>query len=98
MFIKSNNFHFSSICLAYLMVGLLEVLVTVGGEDDKVVSRSVDCFDPKGKIWLKLESLPLAVSKHGLVVSGKFLHILGLSKVETNFSPELAIAHDNGQN
>jgi hypothetical protein len=47
------------------------VIVTVGGEDDKVVLRSVESFDPLTSQWKSLACLPFAVSKHGLVVSGE---------------------------
>ncbi|KAG1650863.1 Kelch-like protein 2 [Nymphon striatum] len=50
--------------------GTIEVLVAVGGEDDKVVLRSVECFDPRASSWKNLACLPFAISKHGLVVSG----------------------------
>ncbi|XP_035261598.1 kelch-like protein 20 isoform X2 [Anguilla anguilla] len=46
-----------------------DVIVTVGGEDDKVVLRSVESFDPVTSQWKSLACLPFAVSKHGLVVS-----------------------------
>uniref|UniRef100_A0A3B4GSV7 Kelch-like protein 20 n=1 Tax=Pundamilia nyererei TaxID=303518 RepID=A0A3B4GSV7_9CICH len=49
--------------------GTAEVIVTVGGEDDKVVLRSVESFDPVTSQWKNLACLPFAVSKHGLVVS-----------------------------
>uniref|UniRef100_G3PCE5 BTB domain-containing protein n=1 Tax=Gasterosteus aculeatus aculeatus TaxID=481459 RepID=G3PCE5_GASAC len=49
--------------------GTAEVIVTVGGEDDKVVLRSVESFDPVTHQWKNLACLPFAVSKHGLVVS-----------------------------
>ena len=45
--------------------------MSVGGEDDKVVLRSVEFWDPSTKIWKTLACLPFAVSKHGLVVSGQ---------------------------
>lgn len=48
-----------------------EVIVTVGGEDDKVVLRSVESFNPVTNQWKNLACLPFAVSKHGLVVSGE---------------------------
>lgn len=51
--------------------GTAEVIVTVGGEDDKVVLRSVESFDPVTSQWKNLACLPFAVSKHGLVVSGE---------------------------
>nr|XP_033771756.1 kelch-like protein diablo isoform X3 [Geotrypetes seraphini] len=50
--------------------GTSEVIVTVGGEDDKVVLRSVECFDPLANRWRSLSCLSFAVSKHGLVASG----------------------------
>jgi len=50
---------------------MVEVIVTVGGEDDKVVLRSVESYDPLTHEWKNLAFLPFAVSKHGLVVSGK---------------------------
>lgn len=53
------------------MAGTAEVIVTVGGEDDKVVLRSVESFDPMTSQWKSLACLPFAVSKHGLVVSGE---------------------------
>ncbi|CAK6964753.1 kelch-like protein 20 [Scomber scombrus] len=52
--------------------GTAEVIVTVGGEDDKVVLRSVESFDPVTNKWKNLACLPFAVSKHGLVVSGEY--------------------------
>lgn len=55
-----------------------EVIVTVGGEDDKVVLRSVESFDPVTNQWKNLACLPFAVSKHGLVVSGERLALPGL--------------------
>lgn len=54
-----------------MVTGTAEVIVTVGGEDDKVVLRSVESFDPVTNQWKNLACLPFAVSKHGLVVSGK---------------------------
>ncbi|XP_051905488.1 kelch-like protein diablo isoform X2 [Hippocampus zosterae] len=50
--------------------GTSEVIITVGGEDDKVVLRSVESFDPVTNKWRDHACLPFAVSKHGLVVSG----------------------------
>ena len=50
---------------------ILQVIVSVGGEDDKVVLRSVEYWDPSTRIWKTLNCLPFAVSKHGLVVSGQ---------------------------
>ncbi|KAL7641772.1 UNVERIFIED_CONTAM: hypothetical protein RMT77_007646 [Armadillidium vulgare] len=46
------------------------VIVAVGGEDNKLVLRSVECYDPVSHSWRSLSCLPFAVSKHGLVVSG----------------------------
>ncbi|XP_046873272.1 kelch-like protein diablo isoform X3 [Hypomesus transpacificus] len=57
--------------------GTAEVIVTVGGEDDKVVLRSVESFDPLTGQWKSLACLPFAVSKHGLVVSGSTLYLAG---------------------
>ncbi|XP_041831328.1 kelch-like protein 20 isoform X1 [Melanotaenia boesemani] len=57
--------------------GTAEVIVTVGGEDDKVVLRSVESFDPVTNQWKNLAYLPFAVSKHGLVVSGSTLYLAG---------------------
>lgn len=51
--------------------GTTEVIVTVGGEDDKVVLRSVEYLEPRTNEWKNLACLPFAVSKHGLVVSGE---------------------------
>ena len=48
----------------------IEVIIAVGGEDDKVVLRSVESFDPTTHHWRTLACLPFAVSKHGLVVTG----------------------------
>ena len=48
------------------------MVVAVGGEDDKVVLRSVEGFDPQNFSWKTLACLPFAVSKHGLVVTGKY--------------------------
>ena len=47
------------------------MIIAVGGEDDKVVLRSVESFDPQSHQWKTLACLPFAVSKHGLVVNGK---------------------------
>lgn len=54
-----------------MVTATAEVIVTVGGEDDKVVLRSVESFDPVTNQWKNLACLPFAVSKHGLVVSGE---------------------------
>ncbi|KAK7593017.1 hypothetical protein V9T40_007769 [Parthenolecanium corni] len=50
---------------------MMDVIVAVGGEDDKVVLRSVECFCPSSNAWYTLTSLTFAISKHGVVVSGK---------------------------
>lgn len=47
--------------------------MAVGGEDDKVVLRSVETFDPITLTWKSLACLPFAISKHGLVSVGKIL-------------------------
>lgn len=78
MNIYSNVVHFISIDLwlfdTFISVtGTAELIVTVGGEDDKVVLRSVESFDPTTSQWKSLACLPFAVSKHGLVVSGECL-------------------------
>lgn len=39
----------------------MQVIVAVGGEDDKVVLRSVECYDPVSHQWHTLASLPFAV-------------------------------------
>ncbi|KAM9392378.1 kelch-like protein 24 [Pholidichthys leucotaenia] len=57
--------------------GTVEVIVTVGGEDDKVVLRSVESFDPETNQWKNMACLPFAVSKHGLVVSDTILYLAG---------------------
>ncbi|XP_035231775.1 kelch-like protein 3 [Stegodyphus dumicola] len=58
--------------------GISEVIVAVGGEDDKVVLRSVECFDPVHDKWLTLACLPFAISKHGVVVTGQnILYVAG---------------------
>lgn len=50
----------------------------VGGEDDKVVLRSVECFNPTNSSWCHLKSLPQAVSKAGLVITGdNFMYLCG---------------------
>lgn len=56
---------------------VIQVIVAVGGEDDKVVLRSVECFCPAANIWYTLASLSFAISKHGVIVSGKNYLYLG---------------------
>lgn len=48
-----------------------DVIISVGGEDDKVVLRSVEMFEVETCQWQPLACLPFAISKHGLVVSGR---------------------------
>ena len=55
-----------------ILTGTMEVIIAVGGEDDKVVLRSVESFDPVTHHWKTLNCLPFAVSKHGVVVSGTY--------------------------
>ncbi|XP_059834926.1 kelch-like protein 20 isoform X3 [Hypanus sabinus] len=57
--------------------GINEVIVVAGGEDDKVVLRCVESFDPIGREWKCLSCLPFAISKHGLVASGNTLYVAG---------------------
>lgn len=57
--------------------GTAEVIVTAGGEDDKVVLRSVESFDPVTNKWKNLRCLPFAVSKHGMVVSDSTIYLAG---------------------
>jgi kelch-like protein 20/kelch-like protein 24/35 len=60
------------------LAGFAEVIVCVGGEDDKVVLRSVECFNPATASWSHLKSLPFAVSKAGLVITGdNFMYLCG---------------------
>jgi len=47
------------------------VIICVGGEDDKVVLRSVEMFDADCCRWTPLACLPFAISKHGMVASGR---------------------------
>ena len=39
----------------------LQSIVCVGGEDDKVVLRSVESWDPVTNVWKQLSCLPFAV-------------------------------------
>ena len=41
--------------------GTAQVIVSVGGEDDKVVLRSVEYWDPCTNVWKQLAALPFAV-------------------------------------
>ena len=63
-----------------LYTGYMEVIICVGGEDDKVVLRSVEMFDPDTCRWKPLSCLPFAISKHGMVSSGKYRNDLFLDK------------------
>ncbi|KAL3876219.1 hypothetical protein ACJMK2_034089 [Sinanodonta woodiana] len=59
-------------------LGHMEVIICVGGEDDKVVLRSVEMFNPETCRWKPLSCLPFAISKHGLVSSGDcYLYLAG---------------------
>ncbi|XP_067655054.1 kelch-like protein diablo [Haliotis asinina] len=49
---------------------IVEVLISVGGEDDRVILKNVDTYDPTTNTWRTVGCLPFAVSKHGLVVAG----------------------------
>nr|XP_057905708.1 kelch-like protein 20 [Doryrhamphus excisus] len=69
--------------------GTSEVIITVGGEDDKVVLRSVESFDPMTNKWKNLACLPFAVSKHGLVVSDSTLYLAGGEFPDGSASREL---------
>lgn len=44
-----------------MIVITLQVIVAVGGEDDKVVLRSVECYCTKTRTWKTLNCLPFAV-------------------------------------
>ncbi|CAF0742067.1 unnamed protein product [Rotaria sordida] len=49
---------------------LTETLVFLGGEDERVVVRGVEIYNPERDEWKKLCCLPYAVSKHAIVASG----------------------------
>ncbi|CAF1104954.1 unnamed protein product [Didymodactylos carnosus] len=49
---------------------LTEILVFLGGEDERVVVRGVEVFNPDKDEWKKLQCLPFAVSKHSVCCSG----------------------------
>ncbi|XP_052772645.1 kelch-like protein 3 [Mya arenaria] len=57
--------------------GYKEVIICVGGEDDKVVLRSVEMFDTGLCRWTPLACLPFAISKHGMVASGDYIYLAG---------------------
>ncbi|XP_029441731.1 kelch-like protein 20 isoform X1 [Rhinatrema bivittatum] len=69
--------------------GTSEVIVTVGGEDDKVVLRSVESFDPLANRWRSLSCLSFAVSKHGLVATGSTLYLAGGEFSDSSASKEM---------
>ncbi|CAN8028296.1 unnamed protein product [Ixodes persulcatus] len=78
---------------------MTEVAVLVGGEDEKVVLRNVDCYVFGTNSWLSLASLPFAVSKHGVAATGhNFLFMVGgefpdgsVSKATWRFDPALNV-------
>ena len=72
---------------ATVAAGLLEVIIAVGGEDDKVVLRSVESYDVTTRQWRTLACLPYAVSKHGLVVSGESASMVSSSVVSQQAWP-----------
>ncbi|CAF1122481.1 unnamed protein product [Adineta steineri] len=49
---------------------LTEALVFLGGEDERVVVRGVEVYNPERDEWKKLCCLPYAISKHAIVASG----------------------------
>ncbi|CAF2802313.1 unnamed protein product [Rotaria sp. Silwood2] len=49
---------------------LTETLIFLGGEDERVVVRGVEIYNPERDEWKKLCCLPYAVSKHAIVASG----------------------------
>ncbi|XP_051878526.1 kelch-like protein 20 [Pristis pectinata] len=57
--------------------GSNELIVVAGGEDDKLILRCVESFDPVAREWKCLSCLPFAISKHGLVASGCTLYVAG---------------------
>ena len=89
----SVRVHVLVLSSAATAAGLLEVIIAVGGEDDKVVLRSVESYDVTTRQWRTLACLPYAVSKHGLVVSGKFnvsvrvQHVLRVHHVPMSAQP-----------
>ncbi|CAN8004496.1 unnamed protein product, partial [Ixodes hexagonus] len=78
---------------------MMEVAVLVGGEDEKVVLRNVDCYIFSTNSWLSLSSLPFAVSKHGVATTGQnFLFMVGgeypdgsVSKATWRFDPAINV-------
>jgi len=49
----------------------LEALIVVGGEDERVVLRSVDSYFASIDRWMSLQCLPYALSKHAVVAGGE---------------------------
>lgn len=78
---------------------MVEVTILVGGEDEKVVLRNVDCYAHSSRTWLSLASLPYAVSKHGVTATGQnVLFMAGgeypdgaVSKAAWRFDPALNV-------
>lgn len=52
----SKNIYIHTNCVCFV-----QVIVAVGGEDNKLVLRSVECFDPLAHSWRSLSCLPFAV-------------------------------------
>lgn len=73
-------------------VFMLQVIVAVGGEDNKLVLRSVECFDPLAHSWRSLSCLPFAVrsvthlSIASFIYFGLFFIIFLNKKVSTLLS------------
>ena len=63
--------------------GTAQVIVSVGGEDDKVVLRSVEYWDPCNNIWKQLACLPFAV-RYSLVnlVVAKFYYAISCAIIQ----------------
>lgn len=56
----------------------LEALVVVGGEDDRVILRSVEAYFPSLEHWITLKCAPHALSKHCIVAGGEnMLYLAG---------------------
>jgi hypothetical protein len=49
----------------------LEALIIVGGEDERLILRTVDAYFPQINRWLPLQCSPYALSKHGTVAGGE---------------------------
>ena len=61
MFFQANNICNFKIFFFRRNAGTAQVIVSVGGEDDKVVLRSVEYWDPCTNVWKQLAALPFAV-------------------------------------